>query len=150
MLPSYTVEDLKIRRVTVEDALPIRHKVLWPNLPLDSARVDEDDVGLHYGAFYRGWLVGVASLYLGDGGARLRKFAVLPEYRGHGIGTLMVEELLECAGALGAQEFWCDARETAVPFYQRFGLKVDGDPFIKRDLRYVRMSTPLRPDLFIR
>ncbi|MDX5593435.1 GNAT family N-acetyltransferase [Pseudovibrio sp. SPO723] len=137
-------DDIVINRITADVALPIRHRVLWPDLPMDAARVSEDDTGLHFGAYYKSWLVGVASIFLNEGGARLRKFAVLTEYQGHGIGSTLVLYTIEQVEALGASEFWCDARQTAIPFYERFGMRVDSDPFDKRGVAYVRMSRPLQ------
>ena len=36
--------------------------------------------------------------------------------------------------------FWCDARESAIGFYQRFGMQVQGERFYKSEVAYVKMA----------
>jgi len=36
--------------------------------------------------------------------------------------------------------FWCDARESAIGFYRRFGLQADGERFYKSEVPYFKMS----------
>jgi len=36
--------------------------------------------------------------------------------------------------------FWCDARESAIGFYRRFGMQAEGERFYKGDIPYFRMG----------
>lgn len=132
-----------LKQITLNDALPIRHKVLWPDKPVDFCRVEGDDDAVHYGAFVNNRLVCTASLYPDNpepNQARLRKFATLPEYQGQGIGSRMIAHLIEKLKSMGMTYLWFDARVTAIDFYKRFGFFVISDPFDKSGLPYVKMG----------
>ncbi|KAJ3909050.1 hypothetical protein F5879DRAFT_935075 [Lentinula edodes] len=42
---------LKFERIAVERTLPLRHEVLWPDMPIDKVKLPEDQNGWHFGAF---------------------------------------------------------------------------------------------------
>ena len=52
----------------MEETIPLRHSVLWPNMPLSHVCLPEDASGTHYGAFLslRETPVAVISLFLED------------------------------------------------------------------------------------
>ena len=60
---------------------------------------------------------------------QLRGMATHPSVRGSGAGRALVTGGLARVAALGGDLVWCDARTTAVGFYQRLGFTVVGDPF---------------------
>ncbi|MGF1765347.1 GNAT family N-acetyltransferase [Aliivibrio kagoshimensis] len=134
---------MKIQTITWQDALPIRHQVLWPEKEPMFCFVDGDETGLHYGVFKDEALVCVASIYLDGNSARLRKFATLSEYQGEGIGTAMVTFIMKELSTLGVRHFWCDARTTAFNFYLRLGLDRQGEAFMKSGIQYYKMSGKL-------
>ena len=122
----------------------LRHTVLWPDKPLAYVQLPEDAAGQHFGAFVEGALVAVISLFIGaDGVARFRKFATEPAWQGRGLGTALLRHVIAQAQAQGASQLWCDARQRALPFYQRFGLAPVGEVFYKDEVPYVRLSRSL-------
>ncbi|PRO70957.1 GNAT family N-acetyltransferase [Alteromonas alba] len=131
---------LTIRDIDWQDALPVRHEVLWPDKPVLFSRVDGDESATHYGAFTEEKLVCVASIYRSEDSARLRKFATLPDYQGRGIGSEVLAKAIEQLKQQHIRRFWCDALTTATAFYEKFGLAVEGREFIKSGVSYVRMS----------
>lgn len=102
---------MEIQRINAEQTLPLRQQVLWPSKSIEFCKVDEDETGYHYGSYVNGELVGVASVFFNNGAARLRKFAVSSSQQGKGIGSRMLETMIDDAKALNAEVFWCDARE---------------------------------------
>ena len=82
----------------------------------------------------------MASIYLSEDSARLRKFATLPDYQGRGIGSKVLAKAIEQLKQQNINRFWCDARTTATAFYQKFGLSVEGREFVKSGVSYFRMS----------
>ena len=52
----------------MEETIPLRHSVLWPNMPPSHVCLPEDAVGIHYGAFLplRDTPVAVISLFVED------------------------------------------------------------------------------------
>jgi len=122
----------------------LRHAVLWPGKPLAYVQLPEDAAGQHFGAFVAGALVAVISLFIGaDGVARFRKFATEPAWQGRGVGTELLRHVIAQAQAQGASQLWCDARQRALPFYERFGLAPVSEVFYKDEVPYVRLSRSL-------
>lgn len=132
-----------IKPISVEDALPLRHKVLWPDHPVEHSMVVGDETALHFGGFLEQELICVASLFRDGSAIRLRKFATHPDFQGKGYGSVMLRHLLEVAVQSGATTFWFDAREAALPFYERHGFTKEGERFFKGDIPYFRMSQDL-------
>lgn len=138
-------DSIQVEALTIEEVLPVRHKVLWPHMPINFCRVDDDDKGEHFGVKMDGNIVVcVASLFTNSSGEiRLRKFATLPEYQGQGIGSSVLQHLVNYSKEKGATLFWFDARESAIQFYGKFGFSVEGERFYKSNLPYFRMSQSL-------
>jgi len=134
---------MDIQNIQWEDALAIRHNVLWPSKPPLFCKVDGDEDAKHYGVRINGELVCVASIYISDSTARLRKFATLHNHQGKGIGTQLLSHIIKELKSEGVEYFWCDARKSAVGFYQKFGLKKEGSEFKKSDVPYYKMAIEL-------
>ena len=135
---------MRIEEIDVEATLELRQQVLWPNETKKFCRVDGDDQATHYGAFLHHSLIGVASIYQGAGAVRLRKFAVDKQYQGKGVGSAMLTHIIDSLKNANATIFWCDARESAADFYERFGFSVEGESFYKADIPYRKMVLDLR------
>ena len=134
---------MEVVPLTVEEVLPIRHRVLWPDKPISFCRVPEDDNGKHYGVKLDGLVVCVASVFIMNGEARLRKFATIEEFQGRGIGSFVLKHIVEECQKLGVKVFWFDAREEAIPFYSKFGFITEGEKFHKNGIPYFKMVKSL-------
>ena len=136
---------MKVISPNIEQILAIRHKVLWPDKPVDFSRVEGDESALHFGLEHRGQVVCVASVYIdaSKASARLRKFATLPAYQGQGFGSHLLKAMLADCQQRGLQHFWCDARESAIGFYRRFGMSTQGERFYKETVQYFTMAIAL-------
>lgn len=142
--PQHVNKDLGVERVVIpslkmiaaEDTYQIRHRVLWPDKPISSIRIPEDNNAFHIGAFVDGKLVGVVSLFHDGENYQFRKLAVIAEYRGHGLGQSLVRECIVQSRKYGAKTLWCDARCTAVEFYSKLGFTIDSVIFNKNDKEY--------------
>lgn len=135
---------MDIRRIQWQETIPLRHAILWPDRPPEFCHVEGDEDGWHFGAYLSGALVAVASAYPDGRGARLRKFATATACQGRGIGTGLLNHILADLRGLGIDYLWCDARETAMGFYRRFGMRPEGDRFYKGEVPYFRMAVRLR------
>ncbi len=78
---------MEVKKITWEETIPIRHQVLWPDKNPEFCIVEGDARALHYGIFLEAELVCVASIYVSENPARLRKFATLQEYQNQGVGS---------------------------------------------------------------
>jgi len=135
--------NIEVRTTTWQQTIPLRHSVLWPDQKPEFCHVDGDNDALHFGAFVGKKLVCVASVYLSSNKARLRKFATDMRYQNQGIGSMMLKHIIQHLQKTPAEYFWCDARESALGFYQRFGMLKCSERFYKVDVAYFRMEVAL-------
>lgn len=79
-----------------------------------------------------GALFGVARLMpaAGERSRQIRQVAVAPDRRMCGVGTALVRAAEALAADQGAAEVWLNARDEAIPFYERVGFVCVGDPFV--------------------
>ncbi len=107
-------------------ALSIRKTIFVEEqgIPLLADRDGNDDEAVHVLAYVGNAPAGTGRMLpLSDGRAHLARIAVLPEFRGHGLGRLVVEALEKCASKAGLQEVYLEAHEHLAPFYQRLGYR---------------------------
>jgi GNAT superfamily N-acetyltransferase len=98
------------------------------------------------GAFEDGELVAVG--LIGPEGEprawRVRGMAALPEARGQGAGTSVLDALLEHARAHGATRVWASVRLPARTLYERAGFRAISDEYQEPMIGpHVRMSRDL-------
>ncbi len=134
---------MKIEIIAWQDTLPLRQRVLWPDMPKTFCIVDGDELATHYGIYDGEELFGVASTYKSGRSVRLRKFAVAQEYQGQGHGSQLLKRIIELEAQAACRHFWCDARKTARGFYEQFGMSVEGEVFYKTGVPYFKMSIGL-------
>lgn len=134
---------MQIQPIHWQQTIALRHRVLWPNKAPEFCHVDGDEEALHYGAFINNELVCVASVYLSDDKARLRKFATDNHFQNQGIGSRMLAFIIDSLKGTQAITFWCDARESALGFYRRFEMQTCGERFYKADVAYFKMQVAL-------
>jgi L-Ala-D/L-Glu epimerase len=130
---------LKVRRISAADTVEIRWAVLRPGFPRETAIFpgDEDARTIHLGVFLGSVLVGVASMYeveppegIPPGRSwQLRGMATAPDARGLGCGQELLKACEAEAREAGCDLVWCNARQTAVGFYQQAGWEVTGAEF---------------------
>ncbi len=84
------------------------------------------------------------------GSARLRELSpeigsiayvcVLPEFRRQGIGTKLIQKLIEAAQVRQLKSLRLKSRMTAVDFYQRLGFSTNGEAFDFLNIPHIFMS----------
>lgn len=74
----------------------------------------------------------------GDG--HIGRMAVLPEWRGHGVGSALLLMLIELAAVHGLDEVYLDAQTSAASFYHQHGFIASGAEFITAGIPHIRMS----------
>lgn len=133
-----TLDDLVLRRALLAEVLLLRHAVLRPGLPLETARFDgDDDPGTrHFGAFLRdgGAVVGCVSSMrrprLGEDAWQVRGLATRDDLARRGIGRALLAYAVEALRAeAGPGLLWCNARVTALRFWARAGWTAASDVF---------------------
>lgn len=129
-----------ITRIDKEQAWEVRHKVMWPDKDFDYIKLEDDDVGIHFGLFKDDTLKSVVSLFIDNEEAQFRKFATLQEEQGNGYGSTLLDYVLNEAKNSDLKRIWCNARKNKVDFYKKFGLQETNYSFVKVGKDYVIME----------
>lgn len=121
-------------------ARPLRLKVFVQEqgVPLEMEADGFDATSLHALAQDAlGQTIGTGRL-LPDG--HIGRMAVLPEWRGKGVGTQLLRCLMAAAGTAGRRRLALSAQTHAASFYTRLGFTAEGDEFLEAGIRHVRMN----------
>ena len=128
--------DINVQPINVEAVRTIRQIVLRPGMPSNTCIYPNDDDGTHFGAYPKNTLVGIVSYYhqshpdrFDPTAWRLRGMATLEEYRGIGVGKTLIIIGNEFVKHEGGNSIWCNARKSAVGFYEKFKFKVISEEF---------------------
>ncbi|MFY0625587.1 MAG: GNAT family N-acetyltransferase [Reichenbachiella sp.] len=132
--------ELEIREIYMSDTWPIRHEVMWPDQPFSFVKLEEDNIGKHYGLFVKGVLTSIVSVFIKDNELQFRKLATLNHEQGKGYGTKLLKFVLNEAGAFGVRRIWCNARVDKSAYYDRFGLTETGQKYVKGGIEFVVME----------
>jgi len=138
--------ELQVETVDFEQARStlhaIRHEVFVneqgvpPEIELDEV----DPRCVHVLAYWQGTPAGTGRL---TPGGRIGRMAVLPDYRRFGIGSALLQQLLEEARLRGFKEAVLAAQINAVTFYERFGFKAEGAIFEEAGIDHLMMRRRL-------
>lgn len=74
---------------------------------------------------------------------RIGRMAVMPAWRGHGVGRAVLRRLLQLAGARGLPRVYLHAQLAVAGFYRREGFRANGTPFEAAGIPHLAMSRPL-------
>ena len=108
--------------------------------------VDEFDTeATHYLALVSDEPVGTARLRLLPPFAKVQRVAVLPVFRGLGIGGALMraltDELREAPGEV--RTLTLGSQQSAVPFYESLGYRPHGEPFMDAGIPHIEMRLPV-------
>jgi predicted GNAT family N-acyltransferase len=131
----------------ISAAFDIREKVY-----IDEQQIDRDDefdqfedISRHFVAYADGNACGAARWRFTQEGAKLERFAVLPEYRRLGVGAALVAAVIDDVQSRPEYEgqlLYLNAQESAMPLYTKFNFTPVGDPFFECDIKHFRMELP--------
>ncbi|MFC3338723.1 GNAT family N-acetyltransferase [Paracandidimonas soli] len=99
-----------------------------------------DDQCVHAVAWSGNTAVGTGRL-LPEGS--IGRMAVLREYRGRKVGSLLLTALVESARSKGYAQVYLAAQEHALPFYLRHGFIPEGERFFEAGIAHVMMRRHL-------
>tara|TARA_B100000029_G_scaffold143427_1_gene138665 strand:+ start:918 stop:1376 length:459 start_codon:yes stop_codon:yes gene_type:complete len=117
----------------------LRSEVLYPNMNIDISSYDGDFLKTtsHYGLYgSKGDLIAVASMfnqnfkyYPTENAIRLRGMAVRNDLQASGYGHELLNQIVNIFRQLDFDFIWCNARENAIGFYEKFGFEIFDEKF---------------------
>ena len=131
---------LEIKEIKPSETLDLRHRILLPKKSIDSIILAEDNSGQHFGLFKDGQLISAISLFIENDTAQFRKFATETSEQNKGYGSILLNHVIEESIKNNVKNLWCNARMTALSFYEKFGFEVVSEKWIKNDIEYVKME----------
>jgi predicted GNAT family N-acyltransferase len=138
MIDEKQIAGLEVRQISAAQTVPLRHAVLRPGRPVETAFFAGDDLQStkHFGAFRDGQLLCIASLFQaelpdepGVAAIQLRGMATAAEAQRTGLGRALVLGCVAFAREKGARLLWCNARTYAAGFYSKLGFEIVGEEF---------------------
>lgn len=97
-----------------------------------------EDESVHFLARFNGVPAGACRWRRTDNGYKLERFAVLPDFRGKGIGKALVQTVLSDLPK-GASTVYLNAQIPAMPLYIQFGFEKVGSAFDEAGIRHYKM-----------
>lgn len=124
------------------DAARVREAVFIQELGIAAPLVSDDaDLDAVHVVAYRGGDAVAAARLLPDGA--IGRLAVLANARGRGIGSLVLDALIDRASQRGDRFVRLYAQRDAVPFYLRHAFSAVGEPFYEAGVEHVEMERRL-------
>ncbi len=127
----------------LELAYDIREKVYIQEQQIERAdEFDEfDETSQHFLALVDDTPAGTCRYRQTDEGIKLERFATLPEFRGLGVASRLMQAVLGHIKQTKAKvKLYLNAQLTAMPLYAKFGFKSEGDVFMECDIEHQKMS----------
>ncbi len=110
---------------------------MWPAMPFDYVKLEEDKHGMHLGLFKQEDLVTVVSLFFKGDEVQFRKLATKVSEQGKGYGTLILEHIVLICKEKAVKKLWCNARVDKTGYYKKFGLKETENRYTKGGIDFV-------------
>jgi len=123
----------------LQTAWAIRREVfvIGQNCP-EEIEWEFEEESVHFLAKLDGQAVGTARIRETENGFKLERFAVLDAARNRGVGSALVQTLLNELSHTNAL-IYLHAQLTAAPLYAKFGFKPKGENFWEADIEHVKM-----------
>ena len=129
---------LTLKEISALDTYSVRHPVLREGKPLETCHFEGDNLQstIHFGLYINCPLIGVVSLFKNKKETfeekkqfQIRGMAVLKHHQKRGYGEKLLHEAELQAEKYKCNLLWFNARKTAIPFYEKAGYSVHGNPF---------------------
>lgn len=126
-----------------DDAKKVRKEVfqieqgIGENLDFDG----NDDSSVHVVAYKGNVPIGAGRIRYSENKerAKIERVAVLPSFRGKGIGKLIMSTIENYLIRSGTKEVYLDAQLTAREFYEKLGYVQEGEAFQEAGIPHVKM-----------
>lgn len=127
-----------IKEIQSSETYLVRQEELRKGKPLETCHFEGDDekTTKHFGIELNEKIIGIVSVYqvnsqlfFNENQFQIRGMAVLEAHQQKGYGALLVERAEKYCFEKNASVIWFNAREKAVPFYEKNGYQTKGNSF---------------------
>lgn len=133
----------EIKKISSRDTFLVRHPILREGKPIESCQFDGDDLETttHFGLFIDKNIIGVLSvfknnnvIFSSENQFQIRGMAILKDFQRKGFGDELIKHAEVYIKSQFGKLIWFNARESAVPFYEKLGYIKIGEPFFIADI----------------
>jgi GNAT superfamily N-acetyltransferase len=127
-----------IKEIQSSETYLVRQEELRKGKPLETCHFEGDDekTTKHFGIELNEKIIGIVSVYqvnsqlfFNENQFQIRGMAVLEAHQQKGYGALLIERAEKYCFEKNASVIWFNAREKAVPFYEKNGYQTKGNSF---------------------
>jgi GNAT superfamily N-acetyltransferase len=127
-----------IKKISAESTFSVRNPVLRPNLPVETCHFEGDNLPStsHFGFFVAEKVTGIVSVFEkinekwpNQKQIQIRGMAVLADFQKKGIGDQLLQHVIATETENKTELIWFNARENAVPFYEKLDFHIRGTAF---------------------
>lgn len=126
-----------VKFIPVDLTLPLRSKILRNGKPFSDCIYPTDEVAgiFHLGFYLNEEIVSIATFFPNNYksnkslGYQLRGMATDQGHLGRGYGKQIIKFAVEYIRNTNAQYIWCNARTSAIQFYQKLGFELVSEEF---------------------
>ncbi len=136
IITAVTWAEAKAELIFIRETVFLREQ----GVPVDLEWDGLDEACVHVLARGGAQPIGTARL-LADG--HIGRMSVLPAWRGQGVGSAMLQRLIELARQRGLPRVMLDAQTHAIAFYERHGFIVTSDVFMDAGIPHRHMMREL-------
>ncbi|NJK39379.1 MAG: GNAT family N-acetyltransferase [Oscillatoriales cyanobacterium RM1_1_9] len=141
------MNNVVIKSILYSDASEAIHKIrdqvfvaeqgIDPRLEFDGM----DDRAKHFLAYSQAQPIGTVRVRnWSENTAKIERLAVLPAFRGQGIGTQIMEAALSDLSNAGVEQVIVYAQIHARPFYRKLNFVAQGEPFSEAGILHYKMA----------
>lgn len=120
-------EDIKPAR-QVRETVFVEEQGFDPDIEFD----EFDQTAWHLVALDDQMPIATGRVYLDDGKFKIGRICVLEPYRGFGVGSAVVQLLLNRALTIGAPGIYVSSQVGVQDFYKKFGFDAVGEPYMPK------------------
>ena len=115
------------------------------NLSFSEEELAEEYTDIHLAAYDAAWVLRGCLVLTpkSENVIKMRQVAVVSDVQGTGIGRAMVEKSEIVARSRGYTRMELNARDTAVPFYEKLGYHTEGGMFEEVSIAHFKMAKEL-------
>ncbi|MBU2997317.1 GNAT family N-acetyltransferase [Cellulophaga baltica] len=134
---------IEIITTTAEKIYPIRHTVMYPDLPFDYIKLPKDNQGTHFAVVKNEKIVSIVSVFIENNVAQFRKLATLESEQKQGYGTYLLKHIIKYAKNKGCEKLWCNARLNKAGYYKKFGMYETNKTYTKSGIDFIVLEMDL-------
>ncbi|WP_226658522.1 GNAT family N-acetyltransferase [Pseudalkalibacillus hwajinpoensis] len=140
---------MEVRVVETEkernDAFHVRHTVFVEeqNVPAELEIDEHEDKAIHFVAYDQNAPVAAGRIRVLSELAKVERICVLHDYRGTGLGFLLMNAIENHANQLRLKGAKLNAQISAVGFYEKLGYRIVSEEFMDAGIPHVTMTKDL-------